>query len=136
MNIIKILLLNWDSVLLVIAAAGGVVALYKRGEIKILKDILFRLVTRAEAEFGNGTGELKRAAVIEWLYGRMPGILRLVVTRKDIDKLIDEVLTYAKDKWAKNKNLRVFIEREQLKEQIISFEFSDTEPPAAETNAE
>ena len=112
MNIIKIILLNWDSVLLVITATGGIVALYKRGEIKILKDILFRLVTRAEAEFGSGTGELKRAAVIEWLYERMPGLLRLIVTRRDIDRLIDEVLTYAKDKWASNPNLRGIISGE------------------------
>lgn len=112
MSLIKFLLINWDSVVVIIAAAAGIIALYKRGETKILKDILFRLVTKAETEFGKNTGELKRAAVIEWLYERMPGVLRLVVTRKDIDKLIDEVLIYAKEKWTKNAELRGIINGE------------------------
>ena len=109
MNLIRFLAENWDSFALVLAVIVAVVALYKRGETKILKDILFGLITRAEAEFGGGTGELKRAAVIEWLYEGMPGLLRFVVTRNDIDNLIDEVLEYAKGKWAKNPKLSEII---------------------------
>ena len=109
MNIIKFILSNWDNILFIVTVIAGVIALYKRGETKILKDILFRLVTRAEAEFGGGTGELKRAAVIQWLYELMPSALRLFISGKDLDKLIDEVLTYAKNKWANNPNLRELV---------------------------
>lgn len=106
MNIIRLLVSNWDSVLVVAGTIAGAIILYKRGEIALLKDILFRLVTKAEQEFGGGTGELKKAAVIEWIYEKLPAILRLIISRKEIDRLIDEVLEYAKGKWAANPNLR------------------------------
>lgn len=109
MSIIMFLLLNWDSVLVVIGAAVVVVVLYKRGEVAILKNILFRLVTRAEQEYGGGTGELKKAAVIEWIYEKLPAVVRFIVTRKELDRLIDEVLEYAKSKWATNPRLQEII---------------------------
>ena len=96
MDILRLLFQNWDSVLLIIAAVLGGIFIFKRSETRILKDILFRLITKAEADFGGGTGELKRAAVIDGLYERMPWIFRLIFTRKDIDRLIDEVLVYAR----------------------------------------
>ncbi len=105
MGIILLLAANWDSVLLIIGIIAGVVLLYKRGETALLKEILFRLVTKAEQEYGSGTGELKKAAVVEWLYDKMPAVLRLLVTKKEIEALIDEVLAYAKSKWAANQNL-------------------------------
>ena len=63
MEIIKFLVANWDSVLVVVGFLALVAMLIKRGETKILKNILFKLVTRAEREFGSGTGTLKYAAV-------------------------------------------------------------------------
>ena len=68
MNILNFLLAQWDSVLVVVVGAVAVIVLYKRGEVEILKEILFRLVTKAEQDFGGGTGELKKAAVVEWIY--------------------------------------------------------------------
>lgn len=112
MNVINFLLANWDSVLVVVLAVVAVIILYKRGEVQILKEILFRLVTKAEQEFGGGTGELKKAAVVEWLYDKLPAILRFIITRKEIDKLIDEVLVYAKSKWAANAKLQEYISGE------------------------
>ena len=47
MNIIYFLLANWDSVLVVLAFIVLCVVLVKRGETKILKHILFNLVTQA-----------------------------------------------------------------------------------------
>lgn len=109
MNILRFLLENWDSVLVVVGAVVAVIVMYKRGEVEILKEILFRLVTKAEQEFGGGTGELKKAAVVEWIYSKLPAILRLLLGRKEIDRLIDEVLEYAKTKWAANPRLQEHI---------------------------
>ena len=51
MNIIQFLAANWDSVLVVLAFLVLVVVLIKRGETKVLKKILFNLVTQAEKQF-------------------------------------------------------------------------------------
>lgn len=109
MNILNLLLANWDSVLVVVAALVGGIVLYKRGETEILKAILFRLVTDAEREYGGGTGELKKAAVIEWIYDKIPAVLKLIITRRELDKLIDNVLEYAKTKWASNPQLKEYV---------------------------
>jgi hypothetical protein len=109
MGVIKFLILNWDSVLVVIAVILCVIVLYRRGEIALLKNLLFTLVVRAEREFGSGTGELKKAAVIDWVYERLPKIVVLIITRRMIEQLLEAALTYAKQKWAENPLLRDYI---------------------------
>lgn len=113
MAILNFLVANWDSVLVVIGFIVLVVVLIKRGETKILNNILYRLVTQAEREFGAGTGELKYAAVSDWIYERMPAILKFLFTSKDIDKMIEAALEAAKEKWEKNENLKLYINREE-----------------------
>ena len=109
MEIMKFLVANWDSVLVVVGFLALVVVLIKRGETKILKNILFKLVTQAEREFGSGTGTLKYAAVSDWLYQRMPAVLKFLFTEKDIDSMIESVLAEAKEKWGKNENLQEIV---------------------------
>ena len=87
MNVLAFLAANWDSVLVVVAFLAVVVVLIKRGETKILKQILFNLVTQAEKQFGSGTGSLKYAAVADWIYQRIPAVLKLLFTSNDIEKL-------------------------------------------------
>ena len=110
MNIIYFLLANWDSVLVVLAFIVLCVVLVKRGETKILNHILFNLVTQAEREFGSGTGALKYAAVSDWIYQRLPAVLKLLFTEKDIDTMIEAALTEAKKKWDTNENMKSYIE--------------------------
>ena len=110
MNIIYFLLANWDSVLVVLAFVVLCVVLVKRGETKILKHILFNLVTQAEREFGSGTGALKYAAVSDWIYQRLPAVLKLLFTEKDIDTMIEAALTEAKKQWGANENVKNYIE--------------------------
>ena len=106
MNIIQFLVANWDSVLVVLAFLVLVAVLIKRGETKILKQILFNLVTQAEKQFGSGTGSLKYAAVADWIYQRIPAILKLLFTSKDIESVLEE----AKKAWGTNENLQGYIE--------------------------
>ena len=110
MNIIQFLAANWDSVLVVLAFLVLVVVLIKRGETKVLKKILFNLVTQAEKQFGSGTGELKFAAVADWIYQRIPAVLKLLFTSKDIETMIESVLEEAKKAWGTNENLQGYIE--------------------------
>lgn len=113
MDILKFLAQNWDSVLVVVGFIVLCVVLVKRGETKILKTILFNLVTQAEKEFGSGTGELKYAAVSDWVYQRLPAILKFLFTAKDIDKLIESTLAEAKKQWGSNENVKEYIETKE-----------------------
>lgn len=109
MDIIKFLIGNWDSVILAIAFIAVLILLYRHGRIEVVKKILFALVSRAEKEFGTGTGELKKAAVIEWIYEKLPKIVTIFITSKEIERLIESVLEYAKAKWAANTALQDYI---------------------------
>lgn len=109
MSIINFIVENWDSALLVIAVFGGIIILYRRGEVALLENLLFTLVIKAERDFGAGTGELKRAAVIDWVYERLPKIVTLIVSQKTIEGLLEAALSYAKKKWAANPLLRDYI---------------------------
>lgn len=110
MSIIQFMAANWDSVLVVLTFLVLVVVLIKRGETKVLKKILFNLVTQAEKQFGSGTGELKFAAVADWIYQRIPAVMKLLFTEQDIADMIEAVLEEAKKAWGANDNLKGYIE--------------------------
>ena len=114
MNVIQFIAANWDSALVVLAFLVLIVVLIKRGETKILKQILFNLVTQAEKQFGSGTGTLKYAAVADWIYQRIPAILKLLFSAKDIEKMIESVLEEAKQALGANENLKEYIEAPNL----------------------
>lgn len=129
MNIIQFLAANWDSVLVVVGFIVVLVVLIKRGETKILKQILFNLVTQAEKQFGSGTGTLKFAAVADWIYQRIPAILKLLFTEKDIARMIEAVLEEAKKAWGTNENIKTYIETTPVVESLLAI---GIDPEAAE----
>lgn len=120
MNILEFLLANWDSVLVVLAFLALIVVLIRRGETKVLKNILFSLVTQAEKQFGGGTGSLKFATVSDWIYQRIPAVMKLLFTAKDIEKMIESVLEEAKQAWAANENLKDYIETPAVAENLLA----------------
>lgn len=109
MNILNFLLQNWDSVLVVIAAVAGVIVLIAKKQYTVLDKIILTLVTEAEKKYGGGTGAVKLAAVIEWLYPKIPAVIRLFLSSAQLEKLIERVLTEAKERWEKNPNLAAYI---------------------------
>lgn len=126
MNVLTFLAKNWDSVLVIVAFLALVVVLIKRGETKILKQILFNLVTQAEKQFGSGTGSLKYAAVADWIYQRIPAVLKLLFTAKDIEKMIESVLAEAKQAWGANENLKGYIETPAIMENLLAIGIDPT----------
>lgn len=122
MNVLTFLAKNWDSVLVVVAFLALVVVLIKRGETKILKQILFNLVTQAEKQFGSGTGSLKYAAVADWIYQRIPAVLKLLFTSSDIEKMIEAALEEAKKAWGANENLKGYIETPSVESMLVGIE--------------
>ena len=129
MSIIQFLAANWDSVLVVLAFLVLVVVLIKRGQTKILKKILFNLVTQAEKQFGDGTGSMKFAAVADWIYQRIPAVLKLLFTEKDIADMIEAVLEEAKKAWGTNENLKEYVETSTIVENLLAL---GIDPDAAE----
>lgn len=130
MNVLAFLAANWDSVLVVVAFLAVVVVLIKRGETKILKQILFNLVTQAEKQFGSGTGSLKYAAVADWIYQRIPAVLKLLFTSSDIEKMIEAALEEAKKAWGANENLKGYIDTPSVESLLVGIEAQavQTEP--------
>lgn len=132
MNVLAFLAANWDSVLVVIAFLAVVVVLIKRGETKILKQILFNLVTQAEKQFGSGTGSLKYAAVADWIYQRIPAVLKLLFTSSDIEKMIEAALEEAKKAWGANENLKGYIDTPSVESLLVGIEAQAVQTEPAE----
>ena len=132
MNVLTFLAKNWDSVLVVVAFLAVVVVLIKRGETKILKQILFNLVTQAEKQFGSGTGSLKYAAVADWIYQRIPAVLKLLFTSSDIEKMIEAALEEAKKAWGANENLKGYIETPSVESLLVGIEAQAVQTEPAE----
>ena len=132
MNVLTFLAKNWDSVLVVVAFLAVVVVLIKRGETKILKQILFNLVTQAEKQFGSGTGSLKYAAVADWIYQRIPAVLKLLFTSSDIEKMIEAALEEAKKAWGANENLKGYIDTPSVESLLVGIEAQTVQPEPAE----
>lgn len=132
MNVLAFLAANWDSVLVVVAFLAVVVVLIKRGETKILKQILFNLVTQAEKQFGSGTGSLKYAAVADWIYQRIPAVLKLLFTSSDIEKMIEAALEEAKKAWGANENLKGYIETPSVESLLVGIEAQAVQTEPAE----
>lgn len=132
MNILTFLAKNWDSVLVVVAFLAVVVVLIKRGETKILKQILFNLVTQAEKQFGSGTGSLKYAAVADWIYQRIPAVLKLLFTSSDIEKMIEAALEEAKKAWGANENLKGYIDTPSVESLLVGIEAQAVQTEPAE----
>ena len=132
MNILTFLAKNWDSVLVIVAFLAVVVVLIKRGETKILKQILFNLVTQAEKQFGSGTGSLKYAAVADWIYQRIPAVLKLLFTSSDIEKMIEAALEEAKKAWGANENLKGYIETPSAESLLVGIEAQAVQTEPAE----
>ena len=132
MNVLAFIAANWDSVLVVVAFLAVVVVLIKRGETKILKQILFNLVTQAEKQFGSGTGSLKYAAVADWIYQRIPAVLKLLFTSNDIEKMIEDVLEEAKKAWGANENLKGYIDTPSVESLLVGIEEQAVQTEPAE----
>lgn len=106
---IEFLTQYWDSILVVVLFIAICIVLVRKGSAKYVKQMLFYLVTQAEAEFGSGTGDLKYAAVTTWLYERIPAILKFFFTAKQIDAMIEAAVEQMKEYLKKNVSAQAFV---------------------------
>ncbi len=109
MNILNFFIANWDSILIALVIIDAVIILIAKKQFAILDRIVFALVAEAEKQYGGGTGALKLAAVIDWVYPKIPTIIRLFITEQQLTSLIEKVLKEAQAKWDNNPNLSTYI---------------------------
>jgi len=130
MKILNFLLMNIDSVLVVIAIIAALIVLYVRGEKKILNIILFAAVTEAEKQYKGGTGILKKAFVTTKIYSIIPAILKIIITEAQIGRWIEAALLYAKQKWTENPSIAEYVSVNATQED--AGEEAESKPPGAE----
>lgn len=99
----------WDSMLVIVLFIVICIVLVRKGSTQYVKQMLFYLVTRAEAEYGSGTGELKYAAVTTWLYERMPAIIKFFFTAKQIDAMIEAAVQQMKEYLSTNESAKALV---------------------------
>lgn len=100
---------NWDIILFVIVLLVVLVYLWLRGGKSVVFKMLYAMVTEAEKEYGDGTGALKLASVIEKIYLKLPMMVRLFVTADTLQKWVETVLQEAKKTWEQNNNIQNYI---------------------------
>ncbi len=115
MNIAEFFITYWFEIVIAEVFAALLGLLYYKGHKRWVYTILYSLVTEAEKQFGGGTGELKQAYVIKQVYNALPGILKTFISAERIGKWVDDALTIAKEKWAKNANISDYIEGGEVK---------------------
>ena len=89
--------MNIYSIVVVLLIAIGLLFLFKKGKIEVVRKIVLGLVVQAEKNLGSGTGEFKYAMVVENVYKTLPAVLTLLITKNELDKLIEDAVTYMKE---------------------------------------
>lgn len=102
MKIIEFLIENWSDVTLVISVLFIIIYSSFTSKTEYLKAELFSLVTEAEKIYGGKTGQVKLMYVIRKIYSRMPVILKLFLSEKQLEKIIENVLGKAKKSWSES----------------------------------
>lgn len=97
--------MNISSILVVLAIMVGLLLLYKRGKKEFVRQVVLSLVVQAEKALGSGTGELKYAMVVEGIYKKLPFILTLLISKKELDRLIEDGVQYLKEYLEQGKDL-------------------------------
>lgn len=71
--------------------------LVKIGKTDTVKKIVLSLVVQAEKALGSGTGELKYAFVVDALYSKLPAVIRLLYSKKEINQFIEDAVQQLKN---------------------------------------
>lgn len=96
---------NLISILVVLLIVIGLLFIYKKGKKEFVRKVVLSLVVQAEKALGSGTGELKYAMVVENVYKVLPTILTLLITKKELDNIIESSVQYLKEYLKKDKDL-------------------------------
>lgn len=102
LNFIK---MNLSSIITIIIVIVGLLYLYKRGKKEFVRQAVLSLVVQAEKALGSGTGDLKYVMVVENVYKILPPILKLLISQKELDNIIEDSVQYLKEYLQQDKDL-------------------------------
>ncbi|MTI66355.1 MAG: hypothetical protein FH753_07115 [Firmicutes bacterium] len=85
------------DIIIVLVFIITLIYLYKKGKKDTVKKIILALVVQAEKNLGSKTGKLKYAFVVERVYDVLPFVVRILITRKELDNMIEEAVNYLKE---------------------------------------
>lgn len=81
---------HWLDLVIIVVVLGIAIFMYVKGyNKKFLNHLILSLVVEAEQKLGSGTGEYKFSEVVANLYVRLPMIVRLFISEKYIEDLIE-----------------------------------------------
>lgn len=103
--VIDFIKMYWSSILFVVLFIGVLGYLYKTSRKDVIRKIILALVVQAEKTLGSGTGELKYAMVVERAYNVLPVFVKLLITKRELDELIEEAVLYLKTYLADGRDL-------------------------------
>ena len=90
--------LQFVLVVLAIAIAFvGLIIFLRHINKPIIKQVILGLVVKAEKYLGSGTGELKKATVVSWIYSKVPPGIRWMFTENDLSNIIEWAVGVLKD---------------------------------------
>jgi len=95
----------WLDIVVSFIIIGGLSYLYKIDKKETVRKIILALVIQAEKNLGSNTGELKYIMVVERLYELLPFLLKLLVTKKEIDNMIEDAVVFLKKYLAEGRTL-------------------------------
>ncbi len=96
---------NSLNILIITTVLFSLVYLYSIGKRDTVKKIILSLVIQAEKALGSGTGDLKYAMVVDRAYSVLPTLIRFLITKKELDNLIEEAVQYMKMQLSDGNNL-------------------------------
>ena len=108
-SIMNLITTQWTSVVTIVLVIIVGLYLLRKGQKDVVYQMLFFLVIEAEKAFGGGTGILKYSAVTTWLYERLPTIVTVLFTSKQIDAMIEQAVLDMKEYLSNNSQARVLI---------------------------
>lgn len=100
MKIIEFIIYNRSDILLVFSVLFVIVYSSFTNNLDYLRAELFSLVTEAEKIYGGKTGEIKLMYVVKKIHSKMPAILKAFLSEKQLEKIIEKVLTRVKKIWS------------------------------------
>lgn len=89
--------MNITSILVVLFFVIGLLFLYKRGKKEFVRQVVLSLVVQAEKALGSKTGDLKYMMVVEGVYKILPPILKMLITKKELDNIIEDSVQVLKE---------------------------------------
>ena len=88
---------NIHTIIFVLACVIAFILLLRFGSKKQIRAVLLYLVTRAEEEWGGGTGEIKYASVVAAVYERIPMVARFLITQRELSRMIEAAVAKMKE---------------------------------------